>query len=96
MDTLTSLRNLSQSSGEEVNVIRPLVQRLEDSPCLVRDFLGPVVHAGDGREAHRQADGVVVGQAVIPPALDVDGDQVRSGKFGWKKNTEMLFEKKLK
>ncbi len=74
---------LRDSSREQVNVVRLLVDLAQDVPALLVHLLGPVRPvdevAADAADAGHSARAVVAAQTVVATALDVDGNQVASG-----------------
>ena len=71
---------LGHEAGEEVHVVRVPVQprHPRQGPRANVRLLAP---AGEGLEAAQLAVHVVAGEAVVPPALDVERHQVEAGEL---------------
>lgn len=71
-----------ETPGVEVDVVGAGVDVSEEAPVHCADLRRPRGHVSDGAEADERPHGVVVGDAVVAAALNIDRDQVGSKRIG--------------
>ncbi len=72
---------LHQRPRHQVNILNPAVETRQAFPIVEGNFGGPVrrLQRADGRQAAQLAVGGVAGEAVVPPALHIEGGEVVAG-----------------